>query len=324
MRRTMIYLAFVCTVACGDEGPTPVAPTPTSKPSPNPSPSPAPVSTTFRATGTVVEIEGGPVADATVRAFNCSMSNLVLGQTLTDVSGRFTLEVQSPSGPCLLVQKEGYAAGRSNYNEPIDGITLRIQRLRRATGTVVEVDGGPVAGARVWAPGTAALTDANGRFVLDGVGEWLSAQAEGYLSNGISVPEGHDMAVGTVRIQRQILISRGTGFAGRISSNDIDIDLWDEGNWCTCKWIDLDTGGLELIVRLQWSGENPLLLLAAEGGYGPYKGATGKPGESAVSIVVSAATRYLVVGVRNQASVFQPPLPHTQPPVAFELTTSVP
>ena len=105
------------------------------------------------------------------------------------------------------MQKEGYAAGGSAYNEPVEGITLRIQRLRRATGTVVEVDGGPVAGAKVWAPGTATLTDNQGHFVLDQVGGWLSIQADGYVSNGVSVPPGHDLAVGIVRIQRAILSS---------------------------------------------------------------------------------------------------------------------
>ncbi len=110
----------------------------------------------------------------------------------------------------------------------------------------------------------------------------------------------------------------------RVSSDDVDYDLWDEGNWCTCKWITLETGGRELNVHLRWSGENPLELLAAEDGYGPFKLATAQPGGSASSILVSAATRFLVVGFRNQASVFQPPLPHTQPPVAFELTTSAP
>ena len=153
----------------------------------------------------------------------------MLGQTLTDVGGRFTLEVQSSSGrPCLRVEKEGYAARSMKLNEPIDGITLPSSGCA-GRRDVVEVDGGPVAGARVWAPGTAALTDANGRFVLDGVGEWLSAQAEGYSSNGIQGPEGHDMAVGTPNPAIRSLISVATGFAGRISSNDIDIDLLGRG-----------------------------------------------------------------------------------------------
>ena len=317
--RPLTICLVLSSATCVKDRATPIGPSASSPVAPSPPPAP---SLTFRATGTVVEIDGGPVADATVRAFNCS-DNFVFGQTLTDLGGRFTLEVQSPGRPCLRVEKGGYAV-RSIYNEPIEGITLRIQRLRRATGTVVEVDSGPVAGARVWAPGTAALTDANGHFVLDGVGEWLSVQAEGYLSNGISVPEGHEMAVGTIRIQREILISGGMSFAGRISSNDIDLDLWDEGKWCKCKWISLDTGGRELNVHLQWSGENPLQLLAGEGSYGPFKTAIVKPGESVASLRVSASTVILVVGVRNEASVFQPPFPYPQPPVAFELTTSVP
>jgi len=324
MRLVMVCLALLCTVACGDEGPTPVAPTLTSKPSADPSPSPAPVSTTFRATGTVVEIDAGPVADATVSFVHCNDDRLELGRTLTDAAGGFALEVHSQGQPCLRVQKQGYERLAPYFSGPVEGVTLRMQRLRQTIGRVFEVDGGPAEGVKVSTLETATFTDANGHFVLGAVGYGLGLAADGYVTTGVRVPPGHDVDLGTVRIQREILISGVTSFAGRISSDDVDYNLWDEGNWCRCKWIDLDTGGRKLTVRLQWSGENALLLLAAEGAYGPYEGATGRPGESAVSIVVSAATRYLVVGVRNQASVFQSPLPHTQPPVAFELTTSVP
>jgi hypothetical protein len=320
MRLVIICLALACALACGDEGPTSVAPSRTPA---TPGPPPAQSSTPFRANGTVVEINAGPVADAVVSFVHCS-DRSELGRTLTDAAGGFAVEVQSQSRPCLRVQKEGYVPLAPYFNGPIEGVTLRMQRLRQTTGTVFEVDGGPVAGVKVSASGAATFTNANGSFSLGEVGGWLSLSAAGYVSNAVMVPEGQDIALETVRIQREILISGETSLAARISSDDVNYDLWDERNWCTCKWITLDTGGRKLNVSLNWSGESPLFLLAAEEGYGPYTAATGKPGEAAVSILVSAATRYLVVGLRNKASVFQPPLPHTVPPIAFELTTNVP
>ena len=320
MRLVIIGLALACALACGEDS-TPVAPSRTPA---APSPAPAPNSTTFRATGTVVEVDGGPVPDAIVSFIHCN-DRFELGRTLTDHAGGFILEVQSlTTGSCMRVQKDGYEGLSQFFNGPIEGVTLRMQRLRQTTGTVFEVDGGPVAGVKVSASGAATFTNANGSFILDEVGGWLSLSAAGYVSNAVMVPKGQNIALETVRIQREILISGETSFAGRISSDDVSYDLWDEGNWCTCKWTTLDTGGRKLNVSLNWSGESPLFLLAAEEGYGPYTAATGKPGEAAVSILVSAATRYLVVGLRNKASVFQPPLPHTLPPIAFELTTNVP
>ena len=106
MRLLIVSLALASTMACGDDGPTPLAPSPRQAPLSPPQP---PASATFRATGTVVEIEGGPVADAVVRAVGCS-DNSEFGQTLTDVSGRFTLDVQSV-GSALPPRAEGRVRG---------------------------------------------------------------------------------------------------------------------------------------------------------------------------------------------------------------------
>ncbi len=208
-----------------------------------------------------------------------------------------------------------------------EGITLRLQRLRKTTGTVVEVDGGPVPGVKVFADGASTLTDGDGFFSLERVGYFLSLAADGYVSRQLPVPAGQDLALGTLRIQRQIAMSGASRLASRISSADVAYDLsdiWEEsyGVSCEpCKWINLDTTRRELNVHLQWSGEIPLQLWSAVGGaYVISQTVTAAPGETAVSLRVTANTRHLLVGIRTQSGQSR----GLQQPVPFELTASIP
>lgn len=65
LRSLTLGVAPSCAVACGKEEVSPTAPSPRTPP-------PSPPSTyTLRASGTVVEIQGGPVADASVILARC-------------------------------------------------------------------------------------------------------------------------------------------------------------------------------------------------------------------------------------------------------------
>ncbi len=307
-----------CAVGCGDDKAAPLAPTP------SPAPVSTPASITLHATGTVVENGGGPVPDAIVDVWRCG-GDVVLVQTLTGSAGEFSLTVDAPPGNwCVRAHKEGYTWMAT---APAEAITLNLQRLRKTTGTVVEVDGSPVPGAKVYADGASTLTDGKGSFSLERVGYFLSLAADGYVSRQLAVPAGQDLALGTLYIQRQIAMSGASRLESQISSADVAYDLsdiWEEtyGAWCEpCKWINLDTGQRELSIHLQWSGESPLQLWSTAGN--PYlmaQTATAGPGETALSLRVPATTRHLLVGIRmqsGQSRVFQQPVP-------FELTTSVP
>src|SRR6187402_1985506 len=94
LRLTVVCLAGFCVASCGDDHSTPVGPTPTS------TTTPAVLSPTFRASGTVVEIGGGPVADAVVSARSCGDThpyNYTFGESITDRLGGFQLDVSSGS-----------------------------------------------------------------------------------------------------------------------------------------------------------------------------------------------------------------------------------
>ena len=146
-----------CAVGCGDDKPPPLAPTP------SPAPVSTPASITLHATGTVVENGGGPVPDAIVDVWRCG-GDVVLVQTLTGSAGEFSLTVDAPPGNwCVRAHKEGYTWMAT---APAEAITLNLQRLRKTTGTVVEVDGSPVPGAKVYADGASTLTDGKGSFSL--------------------------------------------------------------------------------------------------------------------------------------------------------------
>jgi hypothetical protein len=288
----------------------------------------------LQASGTVVEIEGGAVAGATVSAKSCDESpsyNHLFGETQTDGGGGFRLTVdsgtQSSIGCVYLVAaKDRYLAASVELRGRADGITIMLQRLREARGTVMEIDGGPLAGVSVTAGrGATTTTDATGHFVLREVGTRLWLSKSGYVSRDVAVQEGQDVALGAVNLQRAIGLSNRSRVVSRISSADVQYDfmeMWDRGTFCSpCKWIDVETGHQTLEIQLRWSGDTPLTLWAADGPpYGGLRIATQKPGESAVTMLVPPAVRVLLVGIRS--ATFDPqPVPQ---PVPFELIANVP
>ena len=321
MRRLLFMsCALVGVVACGGDDPSPIAP----------SALPAAV-TTFRASGTVREIAGGPVAEAVVSAMSCDETpsyHHVFGKTSTDSTGGFLLQVdsgtESPIGCVYLrVEKTGYVPASLEWGRSGNGLLIEVLRLRKATGRLVEIDGGPVAGATITISGqtTTATTNAAGFFTLDGVGRGASFSKNGYVERGVVVPDGRDVDLGTVYIQRSISLARGKAVVSRLSSADVAYDfydMWDVGVFCNpCKWIDLETGQQNVYVQLKWSGEAPLTLWSTTDYYNASRVVTARPGESVLSVVVDAATRGLLVGLKSDS--FDSPYPIAEP-IAFEVS----
>jgi hypothetical protein len=332
MSRSLTFcLALLCTVGCDQRESTPTAPS-TTLPTPT-------SAAALQVRGAVVEIGAGPVAGATVSARSCDDTPSyahVFVQTVSDATGAFRMTIDSGSrGPIgcvyLIAEKNGYQRGSEEPDEQAknyDNITLRIQRLRRATGWVTEVDSGrAVPGANLSTsgstPAAAALSDANGFFVLAGVGTSFALAKHGFVSRNVGVPEGQDIDLGVVRFQRAIEISAGASITSQISSTDVPYDdfyrMWDDGMFCSpCKSIDLHTQQRDIVIRVRWSGDLPLTLWA--GGlvgntYNELKTPPVPAGESSVSLLVPATTTVLLVGVANAT-----PGQHSiGAPVPFEL-----
>jgi hypothetical protein len=218
-------MVLSCAVACGKEDSSPIAPSPPLPPS------------VFRASGTVVEIQGGPVADASVSAARCGSGAPqdidIFARALTDASGSFVLTEDAgavaPSGCIALrIEKEGYVPFWQSGQMNMNGITIRLQRLRRVTGRVVEVDGGPLSRVEVsYAPNRSAPTFTNetGFFALNDVGGYLTFRKSGYVQRGVTIPEGQDIDLGVVNVQPTIVVSGSSSLVSRISSADVDYDI---------------------------------------------------------------------------------------------------
>ena len=328
-------VASLCTAACAQgASPVPLARSAASVIAPTALPAAEPIS--IGMSGTVVEIGGGPVADATVSVRKCSNDHPpngdLIAQAQTDATGTFRLTIQGDTQhpvQCvdLIADKGGYQSATAEEYTSHDNIRFRMQRLRRVTGRVVEVDGGPVPAVIVANSGLAGaetFSDANGFFALDEVGRLLALFKTGYVAREVESPQGQDVNLGTVRLQRTIEVSVGATLASRISSADVSYDdfrvMGDEGKYCSpCKWIDLETQQ-NLDIHLEWSGEIPLTLWAVT--RGPYTElkALAKPGESSLTLRVPATTRVLLVGVQSAT----PGQQASGQPVPFKLSVIVP
>jgi hypothetical protein len=316
----IVCLGLSCAIACGQQATQPTPPRPV-QPTP-----PGPV--TLRVTGTVVENGGGPVAEASVEA-TCSSDRHSQAQTLTDTFGGFslTLDAATATVGCvfLRVQKTGYATETVQVREKLEGVTINLQRERRVSGRIVEFDGGPVEGVRISNAGSlplsTAFSDANGFFVITGVAKFINLVNEDFVSGFVEVPIGQDVDLGTVHLQRRILVNNGSRVSSRLSAEDVvssdSYPMWDLGIWCApCKRFDLDGRPEELIAELQWSGAIPLQLWATDF----YTDVIGRPepGASALTLRLPPTARFLLVGVPS--STFSPqPL---QQPIDFDLSVT--
>jgi hypothetical protein len=250
---------------------------------------------------------------------------------MTDASGSFVLTQDvgavAPSGCIFLrIEKEGYVPFGQSVQMNLNGITIRLQRLRRVTGHVVEVDGGPLSRVEVrYAPNRSAptFTDETGFFAVNDVGGYLTFRKGGYVERGANVPEGRDVDLDVIHIQRTMVVTGASSLVSRISSADVDYDLswWGPEFVCNpCKEIELQTEQRDLEIRLQWTGHPQLQLWVASGYYGRILNAAAQPGESTLTLPVDATASIMYVGVSYPIGA---PQPAFAGPVPFELTTVV-
>ena len=327
MRLLPIFLLVMWTIACEESGPRPpTSPTPAAQVPPA-----VGGATAVDLSGTVVEIGAGPVEGATVSARNCESNQQVLGQAQTDATGAFRLTIDAATSATtrcmgLSAQKVGYLPTDS-FQAGTPPITIRMQRLRRATGRVLEVDGGPLQRVKLSTAGqagTATATDENGFFILNGVGRWFDLEKTGFVTRQIQVPEGQDIDLQTIHLQRTMQVSAGSRVTSRISSSDGYYDsftMWDEGVFCSpCKAIEIETGQQDLDVELHWTGGSPLTLWTVYGYWNSTRTAPASPDVFNLRWRAPADTFILLVGVRSNTFAAQS-IPE---PVYFDLSIKVP
>jgi hypothetical protein len=135
-------------------------------------------------TGKVVDRDGKGIGDATV-AMELQTSNWpggFLGFVTADAEGRFEIRALPPGyGYALSARSMGYRIGRVEVRSDdvrdnrIDlGPIVLARGEFSVSGVVVDVNGKPVANAEIFCtgegqPGAGAVTDADGRFRVDGV-----------------------------------------------------------------------------------------------------------------------------------------------------------
>lgn len=122
------------------------------------------VAGTAALTGTITDITGGPIAHARIAADDA--------RTETDDAGTYSLPVE-PGDVWLTVSASGYASRQLNTTAP-GKLSLALTPESTVSGTVVNADGAPVAGALVTfdSEGEAVQQDvsaADGHFTLVGV-----------------------------------------------------------------------------------------------------------------------------------------------------------
>ena len=304
-------LVLSCAIACGGQATQPTPP-------------PGPV--TLLVTGTVVENGGGPVVEASVEAFICS-SDRSQAQTLTDTNGgfRLTLDAATSTIGCvsLRAQKAGYATEAVQVRGKLEGVMINLQRARRVSGTIVEIDGGPVHGVTISTagslPASTAYSDAHGSFVITGVAQFMNLVKEDFVPRFVEVPLGPDVDLGTVYLQRRILVKSGSVISSRLSAVDLvsgdTYPMWDVGIWCApCKRFDLDGRPEELVANLRWSGAVPLQLWATDA----YTDVIGRPepGASELTLRLPSTARFLLIGVPSSTRSPEP----LQQPMNFALS----
>ncbi|HEX8107949.1 MAG TPA: carboxypeptidase-like regulatory domain-containing protein [Kofleriaceae bacterium] len=172
-------------------------------------------------TGRVVDESGVPVRGARVTsrpppraqtqmAYRPRPPDPLRPPVMTDSDGRFRYPVPVGQGLVLLASHEHYAGGDSGplvATGPAD-IVIRLRAGQRLTGRVVDRDHRPVAQATVTdgapesAPAHIARTDADGRFVMEGIDRRrhdaiLFAEAHGMRASPVlvSLPSGFDRPI---------------------------------------------------------------------------------------------------------------------------------
>ena len=202
---------------------------------------------------------------------------------------------------------------------------------RTVSGTVAEVDGGPVAGAAVTtAYSPRAFTDATGAFSLRYPGavspNLLTVDATGFEIRQYGWSSGSaDVTLGTIRLQRTMLLTEMSSLAGIISPNDLPDYVGEpyESDYCSpCRPLRLRLSVKQNVrVELKWSGGAALQLWARvkDEGPGDVVTAAAVPGQS--TLVLNVPARQGDTVLRVGLPLLGRSIQHLEAPVSFEVTT---
>lgn len=125
--------------------------------------------------GLVVDVDGKPVANATVTAMPESYEEGGGGEATTDARGHFVLKGLGPTKYTLSATASGTKEGRAEIElgrRDRDDVRIALGRGASIAGKVTDVDGAPIAGATVQLSGQEARrvdTSADGSFSASGL-----------------------------------------------------------------------------------------------------------------------------------------------------------
>lgn len=205
---------------------------------------------------------------------------------------------------------------------------------KTVSGTIGEVDGGSLAGAKVTSAYTSpAFTDATGAFSVAYPAyvraNIIAVSVAGFESRQIAFSSGTaDVTLGTIRLQPTILLAEMTSLAGILSPNDLPFYIGNDytsDDYCSpCKPLRLRVGTTQnILVSLKWSGSTPIQLWAQLTKDGRLLDdlltATAAPGRSELVLAVPASSgdTRLWVGL----AALNGSTKHLDGPIAFQLTT---
>lgn len=177
-----------------------------------------------RLAGRVVDPSERPVSEAQIRIEG--KPGGAEPQATTGPAGQFVLEgLRAGETLSLRVSRPGYAAVNL---DPItlpaeEPVTVVLRPAARVSGTVVDEDGSPVAGASLLLTRDsrvlgAATADAGGRFAVEGVEPatlTLTAMAPGFLpsvQSDLDVPQGGELA------DLEVILERGAVLEGTVTA----------------------------------------------------------------------------------------------------------
>jgi protocatechuate 3,4-dioxygenase beta subunit len=171
------------------------------------------------AAGHVVDESGKPVAGARVQvalsAAGSDDDGRVLSETVTGPDGAFAAP-DAPAGPrALVVRAPGFVAATRIQLEPRSDERISLQKGGTLRGSVLDPAGKPAAGVLVTAEDSAAMTDAQGKYVLSGVapgGHRVQALWKDEFAarkDGVRVKKGEES-------EASLALKRGSAIAGTI------------------------------------------------------------------------------------------------------------
>ena len=175
--------------------------------------------------GVVLDVYGGPVADAWVAVENSALETL--GATArTDDDGRFSMWV-NPGRVSLAAGAADYASSYTTVLAPTSEVELRLGAESIISGTVVDAQHRPMPDVRVSAllvPGIERYANRGGRTYTDAEGKWeiRGLQPHDYILDAAGAQswgraaEPVDLGIGDHRSGIEIVMNEGAELIGRI------------------------------------------------------------------------------------------------------------